>query len=240
MDGNGRWATARGLPRSAGHQQGGETVRRIIEAAPGCGIGTLTLYAFSSDNWKRPKEEIHALFGLLERYLLREVSRCVEEGVRICVIGRRDRLPARLVRLIERAEAMTAHCETLRVRIAVDYSSRDLLLRAAERCASTQDWSRTAFSAALGACEHGVTPAPDVDLLIRTGGEQRLSDFLLWECAYAEMFFVPEMWPDFTADALRRVVDQFRTRDRRFGRAPNPAPAPELQPEVVPLYSHSI
>lgn len=207
MDGNGRWAQARRQPRVAGHRAGATTVRRVVEAAPGMGIGTMTLYAFSSDNWKRPTEEVGALMRLFGNYLRRERAKCVENGVRVSVIGRRDRLPAMLIPEIEATEAATRGAERLHLRIAVDYSARDAILAAA-RCAAA---TREEFSAALG---------PDVDLLIRTGGDQRLSDFLLWECAYAELHFTHRMWPDFQVTDLRAAVDDFRSRQRRFGGLP--------------------
>jgi undecaprenyl diphosphate synthase len=216
MDGNGRWATAKGRPRTAGHVAGAEAVRRTVEAARGLGIGTLTLFAFSSDNWHRPPEEVGALMRLFRRYLVKEAVRCAEDGVRIRVIGRRDRLPPLLVRVIEQAEALTAGAtaggkEAL-LRIAIDYSARDAILRAASRL-NGNEASREVFSNLLA----DENPLPDVDLLIRTGGEKRLSDFLLWECAYAELVFTERMWPDFGADDLAEAVRDFHRRDRRFG-----------------------
>jgi undecaprenyl diphosphate synthase len=211
MDGNGRWALARGLPREAGHRAGVEAAGRVVEAAPGLGIGVLTLFAFSSDNWRRPSLEVEALMALLRIYLARETPRCIENGVRMEVIGRRDRLGEPLRRAIERTEAATAHGGRLRLRIAVDYSAREAILAAARE---TSPLSRESLSGALG---------PPVDLLIRTGGEQRLSDFLLWECAYAEFVFSRRMWPEFGADDLASAVRDFRGRQRRFGAAPPPA-----------------
>ena len=211
MDGNGRWATARGMPRIAGHHAGADSVRRIVEAAPGVGIGTLTVYAFSADNWRRPAREVASLMKLLRVYLERETERCVENGVRVSVIGRRDRLPGSLPPLIERTEEATAAGARLHLRLAIDYSSRDAIVAAARRIKAGMEPTRETFSRLLG---------PDVDLVIRTGGEQRLSDFLLWECAYAEMIFTPRMWPDFTAADLEAAVREFQSRDRRFGRAP--------------------
>jgi undecaprenyl diphosphate synthase len=211
MDGNGRWAQARGWPRTAGHRAGADSVRRIVEAAPSIGIGTLTLYAFSADNWKRPTSEVRTLFSLLASFLRRETARCVENGVRFSAIGRRDRLPAPVVGLIEQTERATAACDRLDLRVALDYSSREALLRAVQSGCRTQEQ----LDAALG---------PPVDLLIRTSGEQRLSDFLLWECAYAELLFTPVMWPDFSASHLSAAVDEFYRRQRRFG-AVQAAPA---------------
>ena len=210
MDGNGRWATARGLPRVAGHRAGAEALRRTVEAAPDLGIGTISVYAFSSDNWKRPPDEVGALMRLFHNYLRKERERCIEKGMRISVVGRRDRLPRMLLPEIKEVERATAHCARLHLRIAVDYSSRDAILEAAKNL--RRNASRESISKALG--------APDVDLLIRTGGEQRLSDFLLWECAYAELIFTPRMWPEFDASDLRAAVQEFHSRERRFGAAP--------------------
>jgi len=210
MDGNGRWALARGLPRAAGHRAGVETVSRIVEAAPALGIGMLTLFAFSSDNWRRPSPEVEGLMALLWIYLAKETPRCLENGIRMEIIGRRDRLDERLRRAIERTEAATAGGRRLCLRMAVDYSARDAILAAARE---TSPLSRESLSGALG---------PPVDLLIRTGGEQRLSDFLLWECAYAEFVFSRRMWPEFGADDLAWAVREFRGRQRRFGAVPPP------------------
>ena len=212
MDGNGRWAAARGLPRVAGHRAGVQAVRKVIEAAPPAGIGTLTLFAFSSDNWRRPPDEVGALMQLLGVYLDSETRRLVEEGIRLEVIGRRDRLDASLREAIADAESATAAGGRLRLRIAIDYSGRDAILAAA-RCGG--ELSRESFDHTLG---------PPVDLLIRTGGEQRLSDFLLWECAYAELVFSRRMWPDFDGDDLRAAVREFRGRQRRFGAVPEAPP----------------
>ena len=199
MDGNGRWATARGLPRTAGHRAGADAVRRVVETAPTVGIRTLTLFAFSSDNWKRPTREVSALMRLFQRYLASEAAALRENGVRLSVIGRRDRLAAPLVRQIAAAEQLTEDGERLHLRLAVDYSSREAITRSARDPES------------LG---------PDVDLLIRTGGERRLSDFLLWECAYAELYFTDRRWPDFGAADLERALGDFHHRQRRFGALP--------------------
>ena len=208
MDGNGRWAADRLLPRVAGHRKGAEAVRRTVEAAPACGIDVLTLYAFSSDNWRRPPDEVNAIMRLFRIYLEQEVERCVANSVKLSVIGRRDRLPAAAVAAITSAEATTKNGGLLHLRLAVDYSSRDEMVRAAQACGALGDWSREALSAEVG---------PDVDLLIRTSGEQRLSDFLLWECAYAEMLFLERRWPEFCVRDLEDAVAWFRSRDRRFG-----------------------
>ena len=216
MDGNGRWATARGLARVAGHRRGASAVRRAVEAAPKLGIGTLTLYAFSSDNWQRPQREVSVLMQLFSEYLHKETAECAANGIRISVIGRRDRLAPGLRREIEAAERATAQGRALHLRIAVDYSARDAILRAARRLEPGRETTREEFSRLLANVIH--SPAcPDVDLLIRTGGEQRLSDFLLWECAYAEFYFSQRMWPDFEAADLQAALDAFHTRERRFG-----------------------
>jgi len=214
MDGNGRWALRRGLPRSAGHHAGVEAIRRLVEAAPEVGIGTLSLFAFSSDNWARPAEEVQILMGLFARFLRDEAGPLKAHDVRLSVIGRRDRLPSEVMSAISAAEALTGRGARLHLRVAVDYSSRDTILEAA-RLGRLDDPTRESFASRLGEA-HGA-PAPDVDLLIRTGGEQRLSDFLLWESAYAELFFTTRMWPDFHEDDLAAAVADFRGRDRRFG-----------------------
>jgi len=211
MDGNGRWATARSLPRAAGHRQGAQAVRRAVTAACQLGVSTLTLYAFSSDNWKRPRPEVSALMLLFRRYLIQEIEECRREGVRLSVIGRRDRLPADLIPLIESAEQSTSSGNRLHLRLAVDYSSRDAILAAAQKARTREE-----MSAFLG---------PDVDLLIRTAGEQRLSDYLLWECAYAEFHFTPQLWPDFNQASLEAAIADFRNRVRRFGAVVQPKPA---------------
>ncbi len=221
MDGNGRWAEQRGLSRSAGHQAGARAVERVIEAAPRAGISTLTLYAFSSDNWNRPMPEVTALMRLLRSHLRAERSRAVENGVAVEVIGRRDRLPVAVLREIAETEAATALGNTLRVRLAVDYSARDAILRAAIRAAEEPgELSRDRFEELLSLVDHGRPVVPPVDLLVRTGAEQRLSDFLLWECAYAELFFRDTMWPDFGATGLEEILHEFHGRQRRFGGLP--------------------
>ena len=221
MDGNGRWATQRGLPRVAGHRAGVAAVRRAVEQAPASGILTLTLYAFSSDNWARPAREVQSIFWIIRAFLRLECERLRQQGVRLEVIGRRDRIPAPLLRDIERTEAATACGQTLRLRIAIDYSSRTSIAAAAS--AATQasseypistDRMRTTITQALS------PECGDVDLLIRTGGEKRLSDYLLWESAYAELAFTNRMWPDFDANDLESAINDFRHRERRFGAIP--------------------
>ncbi|HWV58368.1 MAG TPA: di-trans,poly-cis-decaprenylcistransferase [Longimicrobiales bacterium] len=217
MDGNGRWAEARGKPRRAGHRAGATAVRRTVEAAPTLGIRALTLYAFSSDNWKRPPGEVSALMRLMLAYLRSETAELVANDVKLTVIGRRDRLGAELRRAIEDAEAATASGDRLHLRVAVDYSARDAILRAATIAGSDATADRESFARALGEVLNADSPVPDVDLLIRTGGEQRLSDFMLWECAYAELYFTQCLWPDFDATELAAAVREFRRRQRRFG-----------------------
>ena len=222
MDGNGRWATRQGLSRAEGHRRGASVVRGIVEAAPGLGVGTLTLFAFSADNWKRPGREVSWLMRLFRDYLRDEAARCVETGVRLTVIGRRDRLGPTLRSAIERTEALTAAGEVLHLRIAIDYSARDAILRAAQ-CLGDTVPSRESFARLLAIVDHGGPHAPPVDLLIRTGGERRLSDFLLWESAYAELCFLPVMWPDFEPEQFAQAVVDYRGRERRFGALPDAA-----------------
>lgn len=220
MDGNGRWANARGRPRTAGHIAGARVVRKIVEAAPDCGIGMLTLYAFSADNWARPSREVALLMRLFRRYLVAETDRCVTNDVRMRIVGRRDRIPPELLRAIRTAEEATRHGTRLDLRIAVDYSSRDALVRAAQLMRAQERLTRDDLSRAMCKVDHWDGECRDVDLLIRTGGEQRLSDFLLWECAYAELYFTDRRWPDFTAADLQSAVNEFHSRERRFGAVP--------------------
>ena len=214
LDGNGRWAEARGRPRSFGHEKGAERVREIAEAAPSVGIRTLTLYVFSTDNWRRPPAEVAALFRILRGFLRREVLRAAERGVKLSFLGRRDRLPAGLAELLTDAERATAAGTALHLRLAIDYSARDAILAAARQAGAETD--RDGFARLLAPDAQ----TPDVDLLIRTGGEKRLSDFLLWECAYAELFFTRCPWPDFGATALAKACAAYRRRERRFGALP--------------------
>jgi undecaprenyl diphosphate synthase len=218
MDGNGRGAQQRGLSRLAGHRAGGNYVRDVVEAAPGLGITTLTLYAFSSDNWSRPRKEVSALMRLFHLYLIRERDACIEQGVRVNVIGRRDRLRPSIVEQIEKTENATAAGRTLHLRLAVDYSSRDAILgaaRLASECA--EELTQDGFASLINRAIHSEPAAPDVDLLIRTSGEQRISDYLLWEIAHAELFFTELHWPDFRKEDLADAVAGFRRRERRFG-----------------------
>ena len=217
MDGNGRWATRRGLPRALGHAAGVDALRRTVEAAPAADVAVLTVFAFSADNWRRPREEVDALMSLLGTYLLRDAQRLVEAGVRLSVFGRRDRLAADLVAAIEAAERSTRDGKRLWLRVALDYSSREAILAAALHGAGG---TRDAFAADLA---QGADASPDVDLLIRTGGEKRLSDFMLWECAYAELRFVDLPWPDFGKGPLEEAMADLAGRERRFGALPDAA-----------------
>jgi undecaprenyl diphosphate synthase len=217
MDGNGRWAAARGLPRVAGHRQGAVAVRRAVEAAPRLGISTLTLYAFSADNWRRPLSEVSGLMRLFDQYLREQARECIEQGVRLTLVGRRDRLAPALRLRAETLERETARGSSLHLRLAIDYSAREAIWLAAERIMQNGRGSRDDLSAALRSGHGEPVDVPDVDLLIRTGGEKRLSDFLLWESAYAELWFSDTAWPDFSGDDLAMAVTDFARRERRFG-----------------------
>jgi undecaprenyl diphosphate synthase len=217
MDGNGRWATLRGRPREEGHCVGATAVRRTVESAPGLGITTLTLYAFSSDNWQRPRGEVDNLMSLLQQYLDGECAHLAEREVRLSIIGRRDRIPDSLVHAIAAVEELTRKGTTLHLRVAIDYSARHTLMAAASRMSSRIPPTREAFERALCEGMHAPRGTRDVDLLIRTGGERRLSDFLLWESAYAELYFTDVLWPDFGEADLAAAVQEFTARDRRFG-----------------------
>jgi undecaprenyl diphosphate synthase len=219
MDGNGRWAVRQGLPRVLGHEAGIKAVRRVVEAAPDQGVGTLTLYAFSSDNWRRPEAEVGALMALFHSYLVEETENLIEKGVCLTVIGRRDRLSESLATAMACAEEATIGGDALHLRIAIDYSGRDAILSAASRAAHERDLTRDDFSRLVT----GEPELADVDLIIRTGGEKRLSDFLLWESAYAELHFTDRMWPDFDAADLTEALASFRTRERRYGGLNAPA-----------------
>ena len=221
MDGNGRWATRRGLPRSAGHRAGVAALRRIVEHAPDVGIRCLSVYAFSSDNWRRPASEVQSIFWLLRAFLRLETERLRQRGARIRVIGRRDRLPQNALRAIEKAEAATAAGTRLHLRVAVDYSSRYAITSAA--VAGAHHW-QLPDSPDLLCCtlrQALIADAGEVDLLIRTGGEKRLSDFLLWESAYAELIFTDRMWPDFDEGDLDAALSEYRHRERRFDSVPD-------------------
>jgi undecaprenyl diphosphate synthase len=220
MDGNGRWAERHGLPRSAGHRKGVEAVRRTVRAAIELGVQYLTIYSFSSENWARPASEIDDLMGLMRRFIRRDLAELHQNGVRISVIGERDRVDSELLALIDEAVALTSDNSALNLQIAFNYGSRAEIAKAARRLAERvlegtiepHDITPEALSAALDT--YGV---PDPDLLIRTSGEQRLSNFLLWQSAYTEFVFLDAFWPDFGREQLEQAIDEFRRRDRRFG-----------------------
>jgi undecaprenyl diphosphate synthase len=222
MDGNGRWATRQGLSRVAGHRAGVAAVRRVVEHAPNLGVGALTLYAFSSDNWARPAQEVQSIFWIIRAFLRLECERLRKNGVRLEVIGRRDRIPRPLLREIQHAESFTSGGRTLHLRIAIDYSSRSAIAEAAAASipSPTEPYSadrmRTIITQTL------TSDCGEVDLLIRSGGEKRLSDYLLWESAYAELHFTDRMWPEFDGNDLELAVSEFKHRERRFGAVPVP------------------
>jgi undecaprenyl diphosphate synthase len=217
MDGNGRWATERGLPRTAGHIEGAKAVRTVVEVAARAEIETLTLYAFSSANWARPPAEVAALMRLFGQYLFTETRRCVEQSIRINIIGRRDRLSENLLRSIEQSERSSAAGSGMLLRIAVDYSSQYSILEAARRVDRDAALSAADFHRLLQDVDHCAYPAGEVDLLIRTGSERRLSDFLLWESAFAELHFSDCLWPDFDEQRFRTALEDYGGRQRRFG-----------------------
>jgi undecaprenyl diphosphate synthase len=225
MDGNGRWAARRNLPRVAGHRAGVAAVRRVVEHAPKVGIGLLTVYAFSSDNWRRPAAEVQSIFWLLRVFLRLEREKLRQAGARLEVIGRRDRIPKLLLREIDQAVAATAEGRRLRLRVAIDYSSRDAIMRAALGLSANLPKEQTPSASLLRdkLAQELIAESGEVDLLIRTGGEKRLSDFLLWESAYAELWFTDLMWPDFEPSDLDAAVEEFRGRQRRFGGIPETA-----------------
>jgi undecaprenyl diphosphate synthase len=232
MDGNGRWATRQGLSRVAGHRAGVAAVRRTVESAPELGIRVLTIYAFSSDNWARPAQEVQSIFWIIRAFLRLECERLRKNGVRLEVIGRRDRIPRALLREIEHAETVTVVERTLLLRIAIDYSARTAIADAAAAAHGVDgeinvERIRTVITQKL------TMECGDVDLLIRTGGEKRLSDYLLWESAYAELFFTDRMWPEFGRSDLAAAVDEFRHRERRFGTVPAAHTSSSLIPETA-------
>jgi len=217
MDGNGRWATQRGLPRTAGHIEGAKAVRAAVEVAARADVKTLTLYAFSSANWARPAAETSALMRLFGQYLFTETRRCVEQSIKINVIGRRDRLSENLLRSIEQSERSSAAGSGMLLRIAVDYSSQHSILEAARRAASKPDLSAEDFHRLLHEVDHCAHPVSAVDLLIRTGSERRLSDFMLYESAFAELHFSDCLWPDFDERRFLTALEDYSGRQRRFG-----------------------
>ncbi|MCB1044640.1 MAG: di-trans,poly-cis-decaprenylcistransferase [Acidobacteria bacterium] len=214
MDGNGRWAQRQGLSRSEGHVAGIEALKRAVDVIYQKNIPYLTVYAFSTDNWKRPQAEVSTLMHLMKNYLQHETDSCVQKGVRINVIGRRDRLAPDIRHEIEKSEQATAAGHRLLFRFAVDYGARDVIERAAKL---SKRLACKPFRALIERASHSVAGVPDVDLMIRTGGEKRLSDFLLWENAYAELYFLDGMWPDFGAQDVDQALDWYSQRKRRFG-----------------------
>ncbi|MEQ8433936.1 MAG: polyprenyl diphosphate synthase [Oceanicaulis sp.] len=217
MDGNGRWAAKRGRPRAFGHREGVEAVRRTVRAAGDMGVTHLTLFSFSTENWRRPVDEIDALFDLLRRYVEADLERLTGEGVRIRVIGRREGLSRELLNIVERAETRTAHNDGFHLTIAFNYGGRDELVRAARRAAEALDGDLSGLDEAGLAKFLDTDGLPDPDLVIRTSGERRISNFLLWQAAYAEFVFVDTLWPDFDGAAFAEAVSVYAGRQRRYG-----------------------
>jgi undecaprenyl diphosphate synthase len=225
-DGNGRWATFRGLPRSAGHKAGAEAARSVIRSAPYLGIHTLTLFALSSANWRRPASEVSAILTILSEYLENETQHCLDEGIRLSILGRRDRLDPVLRERIAESEALTSNGKRLHLRLAIDYSARYALFQAASKFYKATTLSSETFGDTLAEVQRG--GSTEVDLLIRTGGEQRLSDFLLWECAFAEFVFFQKRWPDFTPADLRNAIEEFARREKTRGALPEEQASPKI------------
>ncbi|MGY6626940.1 MAG: polyprenyl diphosphate synthase [Oceanicaulis sp.] len=217
MDGNGRWATARGKPRAFGHQAGVEAVRETVRAARDLGLTHLTLFSFSTENWRRPRAEIDTLFDLLRRFVTADLERLHGEGVRIRVIGRRQGLTPDLIKTIDQVEARTRANTRFHLTIAFNYGGRDELVRAAARAAADRDGDLSGLTEADFGAYLDTAELPDPDLVIRTSGERRLSNFLLWQTAYAELIFMDVLWPDFGEEHLRAALDEFARRERRFG-----------------------
>ncbi|WOR15692.1 isoprenyl transferase [Hyphomonas sp. FCG-A18] len=220
MDGNGRWATSRGLPRAVGHERGVEALRRTVEAAQKLGLETLTVFSFSTENWRRPASEVSALFGLLKAYVKRDLDRLTREGVRIRVLGTRAGLPADILALVERAEQRTRDNAKFNLCIAFNYGGREELVRAAQAAIKAglegkldpDSLNEDTFEQFLDTSD-----LPDPDLLIRTSGESRLSNFLIWQAAYTELVFMDVLWPDFGESHLREAIETYMARERRFG-----------------------
>jgi len=220
MDGNGRWAKARGFPRAVGHERGVEALRRTVEAAQEIGLKNLTVYSFSTENWRRPVAEVNALFGLLKAYVKRDLDRLASEGVRVRILGTREGLPKDILELVDRAESRTAENQAFNLCIAFNYGGREELVRAAQEYAravqngeaDANDLSEDGFAAFLDS--DGI---PDPDIMIRTSGEYRLSNFLIWQAAYAELVFMDVLWPDFGKAHLLEAIEIYRARERRFG-----------------------
>jgi undecaprenyl diphosphate synthase len=220
MDGNGRWARARGKSRHEGHRAGVEAARSTLKAVREHGINTLTLFSFSTENWRRPPDEVQALLNLLDHFVAKDLKKLVEEGVRIHVIGQRDGLSDALKNTIERAESESAHCQRFNLVLAFNYGARDEITRAVRKLAKAacdgtlkaEEISDTDISGALD-----TSALPPLDLIIRTSGEHRLSNFLLWQAAYAELIFTDTLWPDFDAGELARAINEYASRERRYG-----------------------
>ncbi len=232
MDGNGRWAKRRSRPRAFGHKQGVEAVRRTVKAAGDLGIRWLTLFSFSTENWRRPKDEVGYLFQLMRDYVNAELHRFIEEGIRIRVIGVRDGLDSALLELIERAEASTAHNTEFNLVIAFNYGGRSEIARAARQLAqdvANGDMEIADIDEAAFAQRLDTAAIPDPDLLIRTSGEQRVSNFLLWQCAYSELAFLDVLWPDFDYDHFASALEDYARRERRFGDVAAPIEAGHVQ-----------
>ncbi len=220
MDGNGRWAAARGLPRSMGHKTGIDAVRRTVRAASDMGVEFLTIYSFSTENWSRPKTEVMFLLELLRRFISQDVAELHAAGVKIQIIGDRTALEPKLVKMIEDAEKLTVSNTKLKLVVAFNYGSRQEIVRAVRKIAEqVRGGLLDPDAIGLELVAHNLETAdmPDPDLLIRTGGEERISNFLLWQCAYTEFVFVPEYWPEFNAEIFGRAVDEYKARERRFG-----------------------
>ena len=220
MDGNGRWASARGLPRTVGHKHGVDALRRAVGAAGELGIEYLTIYSFSSENWSRPAAEVTFLLELLRRFIRTDVAELHAKGVKIVIIGEREGLDTGIIKLIEDAETLTRDNDKLKLVVAFNYGSRNEIARAARKIAvkvESGKLSPDAITPETFAQHLDTAGIPDPDLLIRTGGEQRLSNYLLWQCAYAEFVFTPEYWPDFNLDVFHRAITEYQSRDRRFG-----------------------
>ena len=220
MDGNGRWARDRGLARGAGHRRGVETLRRIVKDAAELGLECLTLYSFSSENWKRPADEVADLLGLLRHFIRKDLVELHENNLRVRVIGERENLPDDIARMIVEAERLTEHNDAMTVTIAFNYGSRNEIARATRRIVEDVEAGRLAAAAVDGAALEArldTAELPQLDLLIRTGGEYRLSNFLLWQASYAELVFSPVYWPAFTRADLEAALATFATRQRRFG-----------------------
>lgn len=220
MDGNGRWAKQRGLPRAIGHRMGVEAVRRTVRAAIELGVGHLTIYSFSSENWSRPPGEINDLMGLMKRFIRRDLGELHKSGVAIRIIGERHNIDRELLALIEEAEQLTRDNEVLQLIIAFNYGARDEIARAARnlaRAVAAGNLQPEAITPESIDRELDTYGCPDPDLLIRTSGEERLSNFLLWQCAYTEFVFLDDYWPDFGREQLERAIAMFQTRERRFG-----------------------